>query len=62
MRLGIVEESRNLWSDDWVQWIERAEEYYVFGLYVGVGELQLVMRMVLVEHVVGIVVVVEESQ
>ena len=62
MLLGILQKACHLWTNHWVEGEEGAEEHDVVRLDVGSGKLQLIVRMILVEDVVGIVVVIEESQ
>ena len=60
--LRILQEAGNLRTDHRIQSEERTEEHDVARIDFRCGKLQLVVRMIFIEDVVGIVVLVEESQ
>ena len=60
--LGILQKTVHLRTDDGIDGIERAVHHNIVGLHVGIDEVQLVVRMVLIENVVGIVVLIEKGQ
>ena len=62
MILGVLQETGHLRTNHRIQGEERTEEHDVARIDFGSSKLQLVVGMVLVEDVVGIVVLVEESQ
>ena len=62
MVVGIFQKSSHLRSDNRIYGEERAEDHDVVAVDFGINKLQLVVWMVFVEYVVGIVVLVEESQ
>ena len=57
----ILQEIRYLLTDYRVHGIERTEHHHVVGVNLGIGELEAVVRVVLVEHVLGVVAVVEKG-
>lgn len=62
MALGILQQSLHLWAHHGVNGIEGAEEHDVIGLYVGILEVEMLMRCVTVEHIVGLIALVKERQ
>ena len=62
MVLGMLQQSLHLWAHHGVNGIEGAEEHDVVGLYVGIFEVEMLMRCVTVEHIVGLIALVEERQ
>lgn len=59
--LGVFQEASHLRTNHRIQGEERTEEYDVACIDFGSSKLQLVVRMILVEDVVSIVVLIEES-
>ena len=62
MVVGILQETSHLRPDNRIYGEERAEDHYVIAVDFGIYKFKLVVGMVLVEYVVGVVVLVEESQ
>ena len=60
--LGIFEEGLHLRTHHGVDGEVGAEEHHIVGLDIGVGEVQTVVRVVLIEDVFGVVLFVEEGQ
>ena len=58
--LGMIEESRHLRTNHRIHSIVGAKHHNVIRLDVGINEIQLVMRMILIEDVFRIVLLVEK--
>ena len=58
----IFEQPLHLRAHGGVDGVERAEEHDVVGLYVGEAEVEVVVLRVAIEHVVGLVALVEKRQ
>ena len=58
----ILQEALHLRTNHGIDRIEGPEHHHIIGLHIGIGKVELVVRMVFIEHIVGIIVLIEKSQ